>query len=181
MRLRITILSTGERAEDLRIAARLRLDLWGRSGVDIHPLNPLQGTHRDTLGRAYIEFATSDSEAVRRVLRECQYGSQSFEALVEVTEPTEDTGPPCQNCGNIAGAVLPTECPNCGFRDISPCPICHHEVSRQLYIPISGDLFRCPNCQNRVRFRFNDPMFLQDGSYNQPLIVIDGVEAHHAI
>jgi DNA-directed RNA polymerase subunit RPC12/RpoP len=174
--MRITINGSGDRANDLRIAADLRRDLWAHSPVEVDPDNPLHGTHRDADGRAYIEFSTRYPDEVRRILRE--HGYENRVRLVEMHEPV---GPACQNCGNIAGPVLPTVCPNCGFRDVSPCPACGNEVPRQHYTPLGGDLFRCPNCRSRVRFRFNSPMFLADGDYNQPLIVIDEAAAHHEV
>ena len=85
------------------------------------------------------------------------------------------------NCGNVAGEVQPTVCPTCRFRDVTRCPSCNTEVSRQLYIPIAGDLFRCPICNERVRLRFNNPMFLPDGSYNQPLVVVEEAAVVHGV
>jgi hypothetical protein len=32
-----------------------------------------------------------------------------------------------------------------------------------------------------VRLRFNNPMFLSDGSYNQPLVVVEEAAAVHGI
>ncbi len=148
MRIRITVRPTGERTNDLRIAANVRRDLWAHSPVEIDPDNPLQGTHRDERGWAYFEFSTGSPEEVVRVLREHGHADS-----VEVQEAREPVGQACQNCGNVAGPVLPTVCPNCGFRDVSPCPVCHNEV----------------------RFRFNEAMFLAEGDYNPPLVVVDQV------
>jgi hypothetical protein len=170
MRLRITVKPTGNRTDELRVAAAVRRDLWAHSPVEVDPDNPLHGTHRDRDRRAYFEFSTRFRGEVDRVLREYHHAER-----VLVTESREVVGQACQNCGNVAGPVLPTVCPNCEFRDISPCPSCGHEVSRQLYTRISGDLFRCPDCRSQVRFRFNDPMFLSDGTYNQPLVVVEAV------
>jgi hypothetical protein len=170
MRFRITVKETGRRPDDLRIAADVRRDLWAHSPVEIDPDNPLHGTHRDERGRAYFEFSTRFGEEVERLLRE--YGYADRVSMEEVREPL---GQACQNCGNIAGPVLPPVCPSCGFRDISPCPVCGEPVPRQRYTRIEGDLFRCPHCRNRVRLRFNDPMFLADGEYNPPLVVVEGV------
>jgi len=168
MRLRITVKPTGERTNDLRVAANVRRDLWAHSPVSIDPDNPLHGTHRDVQERAYFEFSTPRPDEVTRVLREYGHADR-----VEVQEMREQVGQACQNCGNIVGAVLPTVCPNCQFRDVSPCPVCSHEVPRQHYTRIGGDLFRCPNCHNQVRFRHNEPMFLADGAYNPPLVVVE--------
>jgi hypothetical protein len=170
MRLRITVKSTGSRTDDLRLAADLRGHLWARAPVELDADNPLHGTHRDQQGRAYIEFSTQFPDEVTRILE--QYG---FVDRVELREAHEPLGPACQKCGNIPGPVLPTVCPNCGFRDISPCPVCHHEIPRQHYSRIVGDLFHCPHCHNQVRLRFNHPLFVSDGTYNQPLVVTEAV------
>lgn len=173
MRIRITVKPTGDRTNDLRVAANVRRDLWAHSPVEIDPDNPLHGTHRDEQGRAYFEFSTRYPDEVTRVLRE-----HGHDERVEVREVGEPVGQACQNCGNVVGPVLPTVCPNCHFRDISACPVCQHEVPRQSYTRIGGNLFRCPHCHNRVRLRFNEPMFLGDGTYNQPLVVVEQTEGH---
>ena len=83
-------------------------------------------------------------------------------------------GMPAENA-NAGPLVLDalTEFPaNCGFRDISACPVCHTEVSRQNYQRIDSNLFHCPQCHSQVRLRFNEPMFLGDAMYNQPLVVV---------
>jgi predicted RNA-binding Zn-ribbon protein involved in translation (DUF1610 family) len=72
--------------------------------------------------------------------------------------------------------VLPAVCPNCGFHDISPCPNCGTEVPRQKYVRLGSNVFKCPACEQRVRLRFNEPMFLSDGTYNQPLVIVEGTE-----
>lgn len=168
MRMRITVRPTVDRTNDLRVAASVRRDLWAHSPVEIDPDNPLHGTHRDERERAYFEFSTRYPGEVTRVLDEYGHADR-----VEVREVSESIGQACQNCGNVVGAVLPTVCPNCQFRDISACPVCNHEVPRQNYTRIGGDLFRCPHCQGQVRLRFNEPMFLGDGTYNQPLVVVE--------
>lgn len=173
MRIRITILPTGDRINDLRVAGGIRRALSEHAPVEVAPDNPLHGTHRDEQERAYFEFSTRDPDTINRVLRESGYNGQ-----VEVCEARDALGQPCQNCGNVAGTFLPTICPNCHFRDVSPCPFCHTEVPRESYTRISGDVFRCPRCRNQVRMRFNEPMFLDDGVYNQPLVVVEQAEVH---
>lgn len=173
MRIRITVRPTGDRTSDLRVAAVVRRDLWAHSPVEIDPNNPLHGTHRDEQERAFFEFSTRYPDEVRRVLRE--YG---HDECVEIQEVRGPVGQACQNCGNVVGPVLPTVCPNCHFRDISACPVCLHEVPRQSYTGMGGNLFRCPHCRSRVRLRFNEPMFLADGTYNQPLVVVEQTEGH---
>jgi hypothetical protein len=167
MRIRISIKDRRNRADDLRVAAEVRRALWAHSPLEVDPDKPLHGTHRNEAGRAYFEFSTKDRALVDKVLQQ-----QNLAGLVDVAEVNEPLGEACQNCGNIAGPTLPPVCPNCGFRDVSECPVCHHEIPRQDYIRLSATLFRCPNCRNRVRLRFNEPMFLSDGTYNQPLVVV---------
>jgi hypothetical protein len=117
--------------------------------------------HRDDQGRAYFELAAESQEEVQRALPACD-----AQGRVEMSEQRGTLGAACTNCGNIAGPVLPAVCPACGFCDISPCPICQHNISRQAYAAVSGDLFVCPNCRSRVRLRF-------DGDFSQPLVIVD--------
>ncbi len=81
------------------------------------------------------------------------------------------------NCGNVAGPILPTVCPNCRFRDIAACPYCNEEVARQSYLPINGNVFMCPKCQHRVRLAMHDPLFNSAGYYNEPLVLVEKAEA----
>lgn len=162
-------------ADDLRVAAQVRRDLWAHSPVEIEPDSSRHGTHRDSDRNAYFEFATKYPEEVSKIL--AKYHSRVRTEIV-----TEQAGPECANCGNVAGPVLPTVCPNCRFRDIAACPYCSHGVPRQNYLPITGDLFECPDCSGRVRLRMNDPMFNSQGNYNEPLVVVEPVEAAlHAV
>ena len=176
VRMRVTVKTTGDPVGELRTAANLRRDLWAHSPVEVDPDHPLSGTHRDKDKRAYFEFATAFPGEVRRVIEQYQYTDK-----VQLTKTTELVGEECANCGNVAGSVLPSVCPNCEFRDISPCPLCGQEVPRQQYARISGDLFRCPRCKNRVRLRFNSPMFFPDGSYNPPLVMVEEAAAVHEV
>jgi hypothetical protein len=176
VRMRATVVPTGDRVGELRTAANLRRDLWAHSPVEVDPDHPLHGTHRDEHGHAYFEFATEFPDEVRRLIEEHDYSNK-----VVLTEGPELPGEECANCGNVAGPVRPTVCPSCQFRDITPCPICGEEISRESYSQISGDLFRCPRCKNRVRLRYNSPMFLPDGSYNQPLVMVEEAVAVHEI
>ena len=176
VRIRATVKPTGDRVGEFQTAANVRRDFWAHSPVEVDPNHPLYGTHRDENGRAYFEFATAHPDEVRRVMEQYKYTDQ-----VVLAETSALAGDECANCGNIAGPVPPTVCPNCQFRDISPCPICRKEVSRQSYSRVSGDLFQCPNCRERVRLRFNNPIILPDGSFNQPLVVIEEELAVHGI
>ena len=170
-RIRVTIQNTPDRAEQLRLADRARDLLIDRVPVRLDREHPLQGIHRDEQGQAYFEFATDDIGAVRQLLG--QAGQFPF---ATVTEPQARHGEACANCGNVAGEVLPAVCPNCGFQDISPCPVCHRSNPRSLYERVSGKLFRCPTAldgvRHRVKLGFNEPLFNADGSYNQPLVVV---------
>jgi DNA-directed RNA polymerase subunit RPC12/RpoP len=173
VRMRVTIRTNGDRSGELKTAADVRRDLWAHSPVGVDPDHPLYGTHRDQDGSAYFEFATESPEQVRRVIADYRYADK-----VELTETATLPGEECANCGNVAGPSRPTVCPNCQFRDITPCPSCGEEVPRSSYLRIAGDLFRCPRCTSRVRLRFNSPMFLPDGSYNPPLVVVEEAEVH---
>ena len=166
-RIRITVNKLDDPTEELRRAARVRQDLYAHSPVEIDPDNRIHGTHRDESGRAYFEFATDFIDEVKRVAQ--QFGHES---LVVISDAPEPKGEACANCGNITGDVIPTVCPTCKFRDISPCPHCNTEVSRQSYVQDAGDVFKCPVCRNRVSLRFNDPLFKADGTYNQPLVIV---------
>ena len=105
---------------------------------------------------------------------------RSMDLVFEVSEVTGEFGQECVNCGNVAGEVQPPVCPNCGFRDISPCPNCHRPISRTEYIQLDK-IFRCPACNTRVRLHFNDPLFVADGEYNQPLVIVEGITTGHEI
>jgi len=177
-KIRITIHhNQNDPTNDLRIAAAVRRDLWAHSPVEVDPDGRVHGTHRDAESNAYFEFVTNYPEEVSRVLDEYGYSERATVAIVD-----EEAGPECASCGNVAGPVLPTVCPTCGFRDISPCPNCNQEVPRQNYMHQSGDLFRCPECGNRVRLRFQDPIFDSGGHYIQPLVVVEKVgQATHAV
>jgi hypothetical protein len=166
-RLRVTIAPGADGAEELRYAARVRRDLWAHSPVDVDPDDPRNATYRDAERRPYFELTTDLPQEVRRVIRE--YG---HEDRVTLTEVEEEPGPECLNCGNVVGPVFPTVCPNCEMREISPCPYCGQEVPRQNYIPVSGDLFICPECRSRVRVQTNPEQFATDGTFNPPLFLV---------
>jgi hypothetical protein len=166
-RIRITIPKSGDPAAELQYATQLQQMLLKQAPVWLDPDYPLRGIHRDLESRAYLEFATDQLDEVQRILRE-----HSYENRVAVTESHEPLGQECINCGNIAGPFLPTVCPSCHLRDISPCPSCGQEVSRDQYVREGGDWFRCPNCRHRVRLRFNEPVFRSDERWNEPLVIV---------
>jgi hypothetical protein len=168
-RIRITIgAKSNDPADDLRYAVRVRQDLWAHSPVEIGLNNPAHGTHRDEQGNAYFEFVTDYLDEVRRVLNDYGHTARAFLSILEGR-----TGPECVNCGNISGPILPTVCPSCRFRDIEACPSCTTEVSRQSYVRIGGDLFRCPKCNRHVRLHFQMNMFDSRGRYTAPLIQVE--------
>ena len=170
--VKITVMrNIDDPADDLRVASRVRRDLWAHSPAEVDPNSATHGTHRDENGNAYFQFTTNFLEEVKRVVQE--YG-HTDRVRIEIVD--ENSGPECAGCGNIAGPVLPAVCRNCGFRDISPCPYCNQLIARQSYLSISGDLFKCPECHHRVRFHFHEPMFNAAGHYNQPLVVVEKVE-----
>jgi hypothetical protein len=170
-RFRITMINEDDRTQQLRLATRVRGDLIARAPVWLDPDRPVQGIHRNREGQSYLEFATDDLNAVRSVLH--LGGHDRYTTLIETHDPL---GEPCQNCGNISGPVSPPECPNCGFKDISACPICGNLSPRQDYEQVSGTLFLCPNAidgiRHRVRLLFNEPMFRPDGRFNEPLVIV---------
>jgi hypothetical protein len=176
VRMRVTVTPTGDRVGELQTAEEVRADLWVHAPVEVDPKYPLVGTHRDEAGRAYLEFVTEVPAEVRRVIAQGRNANR-----VALAENPSLPGQECLNCGNVAGPVQPSVCPNCGFRDIAPCPVCGEEVPRQLYSRVSGNLFRCPRCRNAVRFRFNSPMFLPNGDYNQPVVVVEEATVAHEI
>lgn len=171
-KIRITVIhNPNDPADDLRWAARIRRDLWAHSPVEIDPGSSVHGTHRDSESNAYFEFATDRKSEVDRVIRELGYQERARVDVVEQSEGTE-----CVNCGNISPQLF-TVCPTCEFRDIEPCPNCNQEIARLAYLNISGDLFKCPMCHNRVRLAFNDPVFDSNGHYIQPLVRVCRTES----
>ena len=163
----MTVAKGTDPTEELRYAARVRRDLRAHSPVDVDPDDPRNATYRNAERQPYFELVTDMPQEVKRVIE--QYGHSQ---RVRVTEVDEERGPECLNCGNVAGPVLPTVCPNCQMREISPCPYCGQEVPRQHYIPVSGDLFICPQCRSRVRVQTNPESFAEDGSYSPPLFLV---------
>jgi hypothetical protein len=177
-KIRITVRhNPDDPADDLRIASQIRRDLWAHSPVEVDPDSPKHRTHRNADRSAYFEFATNYPDEVQRII-----GEFADTQRVSMSVVKEEDGPECTNCGHVAGPILPSVCPSCGFRDISPCPHCKQEVARQAYLPVSGDLFKCPMCQHRVRLQVHDPLLDSNGDYNQPLVVVEGAEGQtHAL
>lgn len=166
-RVRVTVKHNSEDpADDLRLAARARRDLWAHSPVEIDPDSPRHGTHRDAQKNAFFEFATDRLDEVQRVLGEYGYTERTKATVIQ-----DENGTECVNCGNITPELV-TVCPTCHFRDIAPCPHGNHEVPRLEYTPIFGDLFKCPECDKRVRLQFQNPLFDGNGHYMQPLVLV---------
>ena len=128
-RIRTTIVNTNDRKEQRRRAFRVRQDLIDNLPVYLDPDSPLEGVHSDDQRRAYFEVAADQIDAIRAVLHD-----RGHDGYTEVSIPERPNGEPCVNCGNIAGPKLPAVCPNCGFRDIAPCPICRRR-SRPRRLP----------------------------------------------
>jgi hypothetical protein len=175
MRMRVTVVSSNDRKADLKITSAAKSRLSAQAPIWEDSEHPLPGIHRDNERRFYFEFATDSPQKVREMV-----AGFAFDGRLVVSENPPIPGEGCQNCGNVAGPILPSVCPNCDFRDISPCPnpdCPRHEVPRREYVRIGANLFRCPACATPVRFRFNEPMFLPDGTFNPPLVVVDSAEA----
>ena len=171
LRVRVTVKhNPTDPADDLRWAARVRRDLWSHSPVEIDPDSPRHGTHRDEQKNAFFEFATDRLQEVQRVLKEYGHESRAEAKVIQ-----EGGGMECVDCGNIT-PTLKTQCPNCSFRDIEPCPHCNNEIPRVEYTPIAGNLFQCPTCHRKVRLKFQDPLFDGEGRYQQPLVLVTSAE-----
>ena len=156
-----------DRADDLRLASRLRASLYTHSAIAVDPDNRAYAIHRDGDGNAYFEFSADSVQAVQDVVSKCGVPDR-----VKIAKVAGPDGEPCLNCGNIAGAIAPAVCTNCGFRDVSDCPHCGEHVPRKCYKPFSGNLLRCPSCNGFVRLAFNDPLFKPNGEYNQPVVIV---------
>ena len=176
MRVRITIKDTGNRRNDLQTAVDLKSEVLNHVPVGLDPEHPLVGIHRDEAGRAYFEFATDYPGEIRRVIDQFHHTEQ-----VEVLDNPPLPGEECLKCGNIPGPVQPSVCPSCGFKDITSCPVCAQPIPRDSYSPLGGNLFRCPHCRNRVWLRYNSPMVLRNGEFNQPLVVVEEATASHEV
>ena len=170
-RYHIRIVNVADRVEEARLAIKVREALIEQAPVWIDAEHPLEGIHRDTEDHSYFEFAAENREVINSVLEYLD-----FTDSIELTETKDLLGAPCEWCGNIAGPVQPPVCPNCGFKDIAPCPVCGELHPRQNFEKIGGNLFYCPSRRNgarhRVRLCFNDPMLLADGSLNEPLVLV---------
>ena len=117
--------------------------------------------------RVYIDASASESD-VRAVLGSIVGDNATYESA-ELSALDE-----CANCGNVADAPSAV-CPNCDYREIAKCPNCGSDVARQEYTDLPGDLCDCPKCGQHLRMRFNEPLWNQDGTLNQPAVVLEVV------
>jgi hypothetical protein len=162
--LRISLPTPPKKKEALLAARSFHDEVVGLPAV---ARGPLDGEHTRLDGRMYFDVVAENAELVENA-------ANARGAEVEVVMPASKVSE-CLNCGNTAEAES-TVCPNCQFRDISPCPSCGHEIPRATYVSVGGDLHQCPNCRQRVRLVFNDPLWREDGSYNEPVVrVLPGV------
>src|SRR5205823_6918982 len=101
-RVRVTVRHNPEDpSDDLRLAARVRRDLWAHSPVEIDPDSAAHGTHRDSERNAYFEFATDRLRDVERVLQEQGHADRATVGVVAEGEGTE-----CVNCGTISPQLV---------------------------------------------------------------------------
>ena len=170
-RYHIRIVNVADRVKEATLAINVREALIKQAPVWIDVEHPLEGIHRDTEDHSYFEFAAENLEVIDNTLEQLDCRNS-----IELTETDALLGDPCEWCGNIAGPVRPAVCPNCEFKDIAPCPVCGQRHPRQNYENIRGNLYYCPSRRNgsrhRVRMCFNDPIFLPDGSLNEPLVLV---------
>src|SRR5580693_3549110 len=158
---RITIQAEQKR-EAMLAAGRIRLALERAGARDV------RGEYVRNDGRLYLEVPAATRLPDERELREAAGG-----AAVVTREEIAARAPAdeCLNCGNVPEAPS-SVCPNCGFREISPCPDCGWEISRTEYVAAGGSFFQCPHCHTRVRLAYNEPLWRDDGHYNEPAIVV---------
>lgn len=159
--LHLSVTST-EKKLTLLAARKLRLHLESL-GIRI-----LSGEYIRNDGSAYVEVPLDaevpDEASLRKQLPELMGIARDLHAAF----PKVDA---CLNCGNIPEAPFAV-CPNCAFREITSCPSCRKEVPRLRYAAAGGDLFQCPECQSRVRLAYNEPLWRDDGHYNEPTVIV---------
>jgi hypothetical protein len=161
VRVKVYMKTTDNPSADLLRLGKVRHALWQDGLVEGAPL----GAHRDRDGRLFFTFRfRGDVKRVRAAV------DPTLGAVVEETRDVD--ADECVNCGNRPGDPFPTICPNCKFRDISPCPSCGQEVPRRSYDNVAGDLFRCPRCKTHVRMEFNPDLFDETGHLREPAVVV---------
>ncbi len=160
---RITIQATQKR-DALLAARRVRVALEGAGARTV------RGEFVRNDGRLYLEVPVGEPLPEQAKLREVAGD------VATISQETVDSQSPvdeCLNCGNVPESPF-TVCPNCSFREITPCPICGGETPRTQYLSAGGSLFQCPisTCHTRVRLAYNEPVWRDDGRYNEPAIVV---------
>jgi hypothetical protein len=167
-RMRVTMVAAGAADDQLRALAGYRHALWKQPGVTIEPAASIR---RDSDGRLYFEF---EIKAENRGAIEVMLKDRAVDTKLTTmaSKPYEE----CANCGHREDGELPAVCPSCKFRDISPCPLCGCDASRNRYVKIGGELFRCPGCRQIVQMKFNDPVFDSDGNLREPIVILLSTE-----
>lgn len=159
--LRIRLRSQAK-ADALRTAARFEATLTHADGV---MSRTKAGQHTAENGQLFF-YVTVEDDAVQTVGDEARNIGGTVEELEAVPQVDE-----CLNCGNVADEPLAI-CPNCHFCEISPCPRCGTNIARVAYRTVEGDLFSCPKCDAHVRLTYVEPLWDDDGRYNQPVVVV---------
>lgn len=170
-RLRISCKSA-VRGEDRDVFEWIRRDLYSDEFVNVSPENPALGIRRAATGDAYMEFVTEHRQDVEALVNRWRTKKPSFFFNIEQVEGP--LGEPCLSCGHAEpeGGV-PAVFPVCDFRYTSPCPHCNADISRQAYEHVAGRIEKCPNCHQRVRLEFNEPLLKPNGDYNEPVVIVE--------
>lgn len=150
-----------EKKDRLLAARRVRRALE-TTGVTI-----LRGEYVRRDRRLYLDIAAVELPATDELKKATGVDAE----VVLEPIPHQSNTDECLNCGNVADGPI-VECPNCGFREISPCPNCNSAIARAEYLAQGADLFQCPTCHARVRLAYNEPLWIDDGRYNQPAVVV---------
>ena len=158
--LRISLPTTPDKKAALLAARTFHAETLALPGVT---RGPLAGEHSRLDARMYFYVCADEVDAVERAAIQVGAEVERLSAAPKVSE--------CLNCGNVAESES-TRCPNCEFQDISPCPNCHWQIPRTTYVSLSGDLHQCPNCHEPVRLVFNDPLWHEDGTYHEPVVLV---------
>lgn len=154
-------IKTADKKQALLAARKLR-QMFEDRGIAI-----VRGEYIRNDGRVYLdaagEMGVTDEEIQSYLGNDVILESEQ----IGESEPVEE----CLNCGNVPESPF-TKCPNCGFQEISQCPSCGEGIPRTGYIPAGGNLFQCPHCRSLVRLAYNEPLWLDEGHYNEPPIVV---------
>ncbi len=158
---RITI-QAREKRDALLAARRIR------AAIERVGARSVRGEYVRNDGRLYIEVPLATRLPDEREL--CDVAGNAATVTREVVAahaPVDE----CLNCGNVSEAPSAV-CPNCGFREINACPSCGTDVPRTQYIAAGGSMFQCPTCHARVRLAYNEPLWRDDGHYNEPVVFV---------